>query len=228
MRPSRIPDAVSVEPADPLKRERLPRRDVHFTRQPNPIAQRPQIMGHTLHRGTTGRMVPRTAIPHRIQPCVKFRPTRLTNGLGQIRPIESEPLRGQPVEVRRVRVFPPVNGQLEIGAVIGHDDQKIRPIRRRRIRQRCRKKTRSERSGHGDEMSTHRCNFLKDVARLRETITSVTADPALPPPANRRRFASPAAKAAAKCASPPPAACSVWPCCWLLLPLRSPFEARHE
>jgi len=76
-------------------------------------------------------MVPGTTIAERVLAGVKLRSTWLTDGHADVSSVEGEALAREFVQVWGVCIAPAVYAQVVIGAIIGEDDQKIGPHRRR-------------------------------------------------------------------------------------------------
>ena len=91
-------------------------------------SQRAEVVRHALHVRLAGRVVPRAAVVQRILSGHQLRAARLAHGLRKIGAIKRQPLPGQAIDVRGFGILAAVQWQIIVGAVIGHDDEKVGPL----------------------------------------------------------------------------------------------------
>ena len=130
MRLGRVAHATNVEAAHLLKGIGLDRLDVHLASQAHPIAALAEVMGHTGRAGQATRMVPSASVAKWILPGIEFGAAGLAHSLGKECSVKGEPLGCQLVDIRCLSVFPAVERQVVICAVVREDDEKVRLLRR--------------------------------------------------------------------------------------------------
>ena len=100
-------------------------RYMHLARDPGAITRWGEVMRQALCLGATSAVIPSAAVPHRLLAGVKFRTAGLAHSSCDIGFVENESLRGEPVDVRRLRVLTAVDGEIAERAVIGEDEQDV-------------------------------------------------------------------------------------------------------